>query len=398
MHTKFRTTLLVLCGLTLAPTLTAADGDQGEIEVDCSTIFSEPIPLLYGSHTTNCAISPSTDLDTFEFLAVGGEDVQITVDGRTLGFDPTIEVYDASLALVDSASCSSCTGIGCGPCSVTLDLAGLAAGVHTVVVSDAGNDEAGNYTLQIEEIAPSREIALLPYDFGEVTSVTPTTDMDWWSFYGEASSRVRIQVDGQTLGFDASSVLYDPNGDVVDSSGCSSCTGIGCAPCSFSLTVDLPAISGMYTLSLYDSGRNETGTANVTVACLLGCPTTNGMVGRNGSGSNPAWYSSTRPAAIAGCWSAEVDATTEPTATLGVVVLCDASTPPLPSKWGEILVDLGGLLCQRLRTVDVDGIARFSEAIPNEPTLAGRIVYTQAALLIPGDTQLTNAIDYLIGY
>ena len=93
-------------------------------------------------------------------------------------------------------------------------------------------------------------------------------------------------------------------------------------------------------------------------------------------------------------WQADVAA--GPGMSLTVILAYGLPSSPIPSPYGEILVDLtSGRVFQDIATPQA-GTSSHSIAIPNDPALIGVAIYTQAVQL-GGPVTLTNAVDLLLG-
>jgi hypothetical protein len=110
----------------------------------------------------------------------------------------------------------------------------------------------------------------------------------------------------------------------------------------------------------------------------------------NGSGVNPNVYTSSLPA-LGAVWTANIDTSAYPSATTTTIVGFSAPQSQL-FGFGELLVGGPGSAFLLQSTAPVaGGVSSHSNAIPNDPTLAGKKAYTQAFLL-GGPTQATNGI------
>jgi hypothetical protein len=89
-------------------------------------------------------------------------------------------------------------------------------------------------------------------------SLSNAFEVDGYTFAAEAGDQIKLLLHTQTAWIDASAVLRDPMGTVVNSTGCSapwySYTGLCSA--AFDQTI---ATAGTYTLNFSDSGANNAG-------------------------------------------------------------------------------------------------------------------------------------------
>jgi hypothetical protein len=192
--------------------------------------------------------------------------------------------------------------------------------------------------------------------------------------------------------------LIDPSGGLVYSNYCVPYCDFRGVSCSFSDLVTLP-MTGEYTVIIADLGRDESGTCSLAVNCQIGCPPLNNTTVRNGTGINRSFYHPISPASLGGAWSAKVDVSLHPGAALTSVHIYRSPHPGLASPYGEILVDLSsGRLCARNLPVATGSTENvYCEAVPAIVALLGVSVSTQA-FIAGGGIELSNAIDYVVGY
>jgi hypothetical protein len=118
---------------------------------------------------------------------------------------------------------------------------------------------------------------------------------------------------------------------------------------------------------------------------------------RNGAGSNRVCFTSLSEPGIGATWTVRLVALGHPGATFsGFVAYGSPLVPGLQSRFGELLVNpSSGKLAAR--TVASNGVADdIAVAIPNDPTLIGRIGYVQG-FIAGGGIELCNALDVKIG-
>jgi lysyl endopeptidase len=111
----------------------------------------------------------------------------------------------------------------------------------------------------------------------------------------------------------------------------------------------------------------------------------------NGSGINPAVYSSATRPTLGTVWQAEMVAV--PGATSTALLAYPAPSSGTYVAAGEVLFQLGAMrLLTSIQPV-VGGTSLHSTPLPNDPALIGVSVYTQGFEIGPGVRQLTNAIE-----
>ena len=254
---------IVLLALGFTPALSLAV--QTESPVDCDEgVIAEPVGFAYGDHTSSgCTIDSPTDLDRFEFCGTIGDEVKLNVLSLS-PMDPTVEVRDSGFGLVSQGSCNHV-------CSFMLNFSLPMTDCYTVFVSDVGTDEPGAYTLQLERILPVPDTAVhMDYDKSESNpisdTISPGTDVDFYTFDATAGTDIRLNVLSLNP-TDPVVEIRDPSGAVVvdgvaDGATCNHV-------CSFSVDL-LPAVSGTYSLIIYDNGIDESGGYQLSLWCLAG--------------------------------------------------------------------------------------------------------------------------------
>lgn len=252
---------IIMALAACASSLVLAQGGWASIveHVIDTTGLSEPITLTYGAHTTNAAISPGVDVDGYRFNGVAGDTVRVVVAGHTNFFDPLIELRDPVGTVLQTRTCT-----GSLTCAISLDYTLASTGVHFVNIGDAGNNEAGTYTLHFDRFPPTDNWTPIGYDSPVSTNVGHAGDHDFFAFAGAAGSGVRINLSGHTNFFDPYLEIWDPSGTLIFNNFCT-----GSLTCS--LSADLALIqSGLYRMSISDNGFNETGNYSVNLSCSFG--------------------------------------------------------------------------------------------------------------------------------
>lgn len=239
---------------------------QAEPEVTCGE-GDEPLEIHYGEHTVGCSISPTTDMDSFEFFGFEGDWIRIAVAGHSWSFDPKAIVFGPDGSELAS---NSCNAGDYGTCSFALEATLIETGIHTILMTEAHSDDAGDYTLQLERIPPDLGAPTIAYNSTIVDTISPAPDHDFLAFEGVAGSIIRLSVAGQDWNFDPWLRLIDPNGNaVVDQY----CNGWDYGSCSFTVPDLTLVTSGTYYLILAEAGHDTSGGYHVTLQCVNGdCP------------------------------------------------------------------------------------------------------------------------------
>ncbi len=245
-------------------------GQQEESSIECDE-GNEPLLIEYGQHTSNCDLFIPTDFDRFRFRGDAGDLVRIVVRGNTNDLDPRVELLDPEGNPILDESCNANC---CNPCTLDFELVLESSGLHTILLSDAGTNNAGAYTLQIEKILPDDLPPAIAYDSTIADTLAPSTDTDFWTFEAEEGTRFRIIVRGTRNDLDPRIRLMNENGEsILEDSDPDRCSANCCNPCSFTLEKTIPA-TGLYYIMIDEWGSDNTGGYEISLQCLSGncCP------------------------------------------------------------------------------------------------------------------------------
>ncbi len=229
----------------------------------------EPCHLQYGDHTTDAAISPATDIDTFVFEGLAGEKIRVLIHGTSNDLDAYVQFYGPSAEVIPGGT--YCSSPYYTTCSLIAEATLPTNGTYTIVVSDAGSDNAGSYTMGLER---------LPRTIGEVVQCYATVidqlqvgpDMDSFEFEGVAGALIQVNVQGLSNDLDPALELLDPSNALV-TLPTSACASPYYTTCSFSFSVTL-AMTGTYKLLISEWGVDNAGGYQFTVQFILpSCPT-----------------------------------------------------------------------------------------------------------------------------
>ncbi len=200
--------------------------------------------------------------DTYKFSANAGEAVLFSAVGTSTSgaVCSYAELYSPSGVYLGRNSCNSYSS------SLSLP----ATGTYTLLVYDSGHNDNGTYDLNLQFTTGRCGTAIT---CGQTRSgnLTSKAQQDTFSFCGLAGSSVIVSTAGTSGGVCVYAELYDPSGTYRGRNSCN----------SNSSSLSLPA-TGTYTLLVYDSGHNGTGTYNVNLSCFgNSCPPqTFGVSGR----------------------------------------------------------------------------------------------------------------------
>ena len=222
------------------------------------------------------SISPATDIDHYHFNGTIGTSIRLNALSTTTNMDPTIEVHDPNGLLVlngavDGASCSN------RGCSFSVDLVPTISGTYSVLLYDAGTNEGGGYQLSLWCVQGDcdsdadgfadgdREV--IDYGNSKSNVISPAVDGDYYLLGGTAGDQIRLTMLSTTTNMDPTIEVRGPNGTLLLNGAAdgASCSNRGC---SFSVNL-FPAITGTYSILLYDAGTNEGGGYQFGLECIF---------------------------------------------------------------------------------------------------------------------------------
>ena len=115
----------------------------------------------------------------------------------------------------------------------------------------------------------------------------------------------------------------------------------------------------------------------------------------NGGGGNPEIYSSSTAPALGSTWSADVDTSAVPGASGALIVGYGVPSAGQIRNFGELLIDPSSSLQFRSTKPQVGGVSTHQALIPNDPSLAAFVSYTQAFVL-GGALTATNGVKLIL--
>ncbi len=225
------------------------------------------VPLAYGDHTVNAALASVVETDSYTFAGVAGDVARIGLRTFNGSVDGTIVLRGPGGTVVGTTGCNT----SFSGCSAQLNQALPSTGTYTINILDAGQNEAGVYQMHLEQAPPSQNMLGVRYDTQIVEMVGHTTDQDFYAFYANPNTLVRVALTSFTGSVDSTLEIWDPAGTR---------TAIACntsfAGCATLLDVAIGAGAGpvIYRLAVSDGGLDEAGQYGLQISCLFGnCPT-----------------------------------------------------------------------------------------------------------------------------
>lgn len=367
--------------LVLALVLPPTAAQQPEASVDC---IVEPVQIAYGQHSS-CSLSPTTDIDTFEFAGVQGERVRFIVDAMG-NHDPCLKVLDPVGAWVDVGAGATGIGYCCTDgCAFVAEVTLGVTGDYLVIVEEWGHDETGTYLLEIERLPPlSSPPPALILNVPVSDVLNHTTDHDFFAFAANAGDLMHLAVDAMG-NHDLYLEILDPSGlplNLGGTCGAALCCVDGCA-LAHSWSV---AQSGTHTVILSEWGLDEVGSYDISLQCFFGtCPPPPFQpygVGLAGTGGLEPKLSGAGVPQLGGSVTINVS---DGLASTGGVMVASPGQAHLPIFGGAVLVFPFAIV--DMFVLDPGGAGGVTYTIPLMPALVGVPFYAQAGFLDPGAVQ-----------
>jgi hypothetical protein len=229
------------------------------------------VTLSYGAHTANAALSNGYEVDGYTFAGLAGQHLRLVLSTQTAGLDPVITLRDAHGAALASASCSGSNIYGQPVrCAAVLDTQLAGSGAYTLNVADAGTDEAGAYVLHLDQSPPVNNWVGFGYGTPSPNTLGHLGDSDYFAFFGNAGSGVRLSIGSTTAGLDPNVEVWDASGHTIKTGACSGSNIYG-QPVQCAVLIDLDfSAGGVFKVGVNDAGWDETGNYVLGVTCLYG--------------------------------------------------------------------------------------------------------------------------------
>jgi len=264
-----------------------ADGganQEGDYQFSLERLWPSPsVTYLNYDAAAIDSISPSTDIDHFHFNATSGTSLRLNVVTTTNAWNPRVELRDNTGTVVLNGIAD---GAGCNPvniistCSFSVDWVPATSGTYYLSIYDGDINLAGGYQVSLLCLYGACDNASTPDPNGPVVNyiqpmtdtITPAVDADAYTFNATASTLLRLNMRTTSNAWNPRVELRDTAGTVVlngiaDGAGCNPANII--STCSFSVEL-VPALSGTYSLLVYDEGTNQTGGYQIGLWCVQG--------------------------------------------------------------------------------------------------------------------------------
>jgi hypothetical protein len=252
--------------LTVEPLSATHDGISTEGPTPACMRGTEGTQPLSCGITRSAGAAQVGDTDTFTFRARGGETVSIAaVRASGTNFDPRWDLFGP-----DGRNVSSWVS-GMGQATLPND------GVYTIRVYDDWNDAVGTYNLTMEPLSEDHDglsngppapackrgsegTQTISCSESRSASITPIGDTDTFTFTSTGGRNAVVDVSLM------SGTNFGPRWDLFAPDGRSLTTWV-----SGEGEVALPALSGVYTIRVYDDWNDAAGTYEVSLSGS--CPT-----------------------------------------------------------------------------------------------------------------------------
>ena len=229
-------------------TLLASDSGTDDVGEYCLHLVNitdsiDAMPLEEGPVQCD-ALDSIAAIDVWTFEAEAGEVVWIRMQELDALLEPRLRLYGPDGSLLATGADNNIT-------SDILDRTLPDAGTYTLLASDSGTDDIGDYCLHLVNISDS--IDAMPLEEGPVQcdSLDSIAAIDVWTFEAEAGDVVWIRMQELDAQLEPRLRLYRPNGTLL-------ATGASNDVTSDILDRTLPD-TGTYTLLASDSGTDDVG-------------------------------------------------------------------------------------------------------------------------------------------
>jgi len=193
------------------------------------------------------SISAVTEQDFYTFTADAGDVARIIVTTTSGGMEPTIELYNSTWTKIASA-----TGWGNNR---TIDTTLAEGGTYTIIVSDYGNSETGDYNIGWYRFNNPCNAAGATCGQPASGSISAIGEQDFYTFTATAGDMVTIRSTVTSGSMDPSVELYDPAFTLIANASPSP----GLAIINKTLSTN-----GTYTVIVNDEDENGTGNYTLT--------------------------------------------------------------------------------------------------------------------------------------
>ena len=289
----------MLLGGLLGAVLVASSAAAHQVEsaISCPIPENEPVFVPASAYTQppSCTLSSQSDTDSFSIFVFAGTRFRIALASASDHLDPRLVVRDAPGLIIHDQSCDGGSVAAPSPrCGVSYELVAPETAEYFATVSDEGEDEAGDYHLQVEELPGAVDDLIDRDSFNDFNTLDVPTDLDHHRVIAEAGQWIEVEMISCGAHMDPRIEAWSPSGAKPLDVHCATPDGpfaptsglpVECADelperedlCT-ALGVFEVTESGEQRISLSDAGSNGPGRYDVTIRRVPE-PTAKGLSG-----------------------------------------------------------------------------------------------------------------------
>ncbi len=202
------------------------------------------------------SISAAAGSTSYTLSATANDVLDFTVVATSGGLIPKLRVYNPNGALVSSTYANSpfsCSGLTLELNTVTLPVSGL----YTVLVSDCGDTNTGNYSIYSQRTNNPALSSGLPLAQQETGLIASPSGASVYTFSATANDVYDISVGTSSGSLIPKIRVYQPNGSLVSSTYAG--TPFGCSGSWIDMSAVTLPVTGTYSVFITDCGDTFTG-------------------------------------------------------------------------------------------------------------------------------------------
>lgn len=229
------------------------ESDQGVIMLDGQFVGVERMDQIqYGDNIFGAIDTPS-DLDQYTFEAQAGDRISLRLSDSSIFLDSSFSILDPN-----NQELTRVTGGSASAISENLEI--TEAGTYTVSIFDNGADNTGDYNFTLESINNPGDVTSISYGDSASEDINPTSDIDIYTFEAQANDIIDFRLSDSSIFLGASFKIYGPTSDDIPVVRGGSGSAI--------LEDQILTESGTYTVSIFDTGADNTGDYNFTLESI----------------------------------------------------------------------------------------------------------------------------------
>lgn len=215
--------------------------EKGEYTVGVERLNDpgRPAPLAYGETVFDSLESPAQH-GAYSFVAGDGDRVRISLVEETPDLEPVLEVFDLAGNIIASGEASTLSVV-----EFNVDL----GGTFFLLVSDAGLDDTGEYTLHITRLSEPPDALALGFGQSLLATFDVMAPYAAYSFVAHAEDRIRVALVETSSPLEPVVEIFDAFGTRIVHAAETSLVQVG-------LTLER---GGVYYVLASDNGLDEVG-------------------------------------------------------------------------------------------------------------------------------------------